>query len=80
VVWSGPETLTVTEWNGKSHLEHRYQENRADGEKPRVNYRCFETYNREKDKTVHKNSWITDKPVGKGNVRLLVECARAAGR
>jgi hypothetical protein len=39
---SEPETLTVTEWDGKSRLEHRYRwvnsfENRAEGEHLRVN-------------------------------------------
>jgi hypothetical protein len=43
VAWSEPETLAVTAWDGKTRLEHRYQrvngiENRADGEKLRVNY------------------------------------------
>jgi hypothetical protein len=42
-----------------------------------VNYIYFETYNAEKEKVVYKNSWITDKPVTKENVGLLVECARA---
>jgi hypothetical protein len=68
--------------NGKSRLEHRYRwvngiENQAEGEKLRVNYLYFETYDREKDKVVYKNSWITDKPVTRENVRLLAECARA---
>jgi hypothetical protein len=76
VKWSEPETLVITEWNGKAHLEHRYQwvndiENRAEGEKLWVNYLCFETYNMEQEKVVSKNSWITDKPIAKENVRLL---------
>ena len=82
VMWGEPETLTMTEWNGKSHLEHRYRwingiENRAEGEKLLVNYIYFETYNREQGKIVYKNSWITDKVVSTENVRLLVTCARA---
>jgi hypothetical protein len=71
VKWSEPETLTITEWNGETHLE-----NRAEGEKLRVNYLCFETYNREQEKVVYKNSWITDKPIAEENVRLLAACAR----
>jgi ADP-ribosylglycohydrolase len=68
-----------TEWNGKNHLEYRYRrvnnlENRAEGEKLRVNSIYFEIYNREKD--VYKNSWITDKLISKENVKRLVECAR----
>ncbi|MDR1231251.1 MAG: hypothetical protein LBK61_07605, partial [Spirochaetaceae bacterium] len=47
------------------------------GEKLAVNYIRFETHNREKGKTVYKNSWITGKPVTKENVKLLAECARA---
>jgi hypothetical protein len=79
--WSEPETLTRTEWNGKSHVEHRYQwvnglENRAEGEKLLVNYVYYETYNREQGKIVYQNSWITDKPVTRENVQLLAECGR----
>jgi hypothetical protein len=59
--WSEPATLVSTVWTGKCHLEHRYAwvngiENRADGEKLLVNYISFETYNREKDKIIYKNS------------------------
>jgi hypothetical protein len=80
-----PETLTIVEWNGRNHLEHRYKwvngvENRADGEKLRVNYLYFEIYNKEHDKITYKNSWITDKTVTGGNVKLLAECARARGK
>jgi hypothetical protein len=52
-------------------------ENRAEGEKLPVNYIYFETYNREMDKIVYRNSWITDKSVTKEDVKLLAECARA---
>ena len=43
--WSVPETLSIPEWNGKYHFEHRYKwvngiENRADGEKLSVNQGC----------------------------------------
>jgi hypothetical protein len=81
VKWGEGETLVVTEWNGKTRLEHRYRwvngiENRAEGEKLLVNYLCFETYDLEKGKAVYRNSWITDKPVARENARLLVECAR----
>ncbi|MDR1229996.1 MAG: hypothetical protein LBK61_01200 [Spirochaetaceae bacterium] len=76
------EELNAGEWNGKYHLEHRYRwvngvENRAGGEKLAVNHIRFETYNREKSKAAYKNSWITDKPVTKENVKLLAECGRA---
>jgi hypothetical protein len=82
VKWGDIENLTVTEWRGKNHFEYRYKwvngiENRADGENLLVNYIYFETYNKEKDKIVYKNSWITDKTVTKENVKLLTECARA---
>ena len=82
VTWSEPETLVITEWNGKCHLEHRYRwvngiENRAEGEKLLVNYLYVETYNLEKGKVVYRNSWITDKVISEENVRLLVSCARA---
>jgi hypothetical protein len=82
IKWGCAEEFSVSEWNGKNHLEHQYQwvngvENRADGEKLVVNYISFKTYNREQGKVVYKNSWITDKPVTKENVKLLVECARA---
>ena len=52
-------------------------ENRADGEKLLVNYLYFETCNREKDKVVYRNSWITDKTITAENVKLLATCARA---
>jgi hypothetical protein len=82
VKWGEPETLVVTEWNGRRHLEHRYRwingiENRADGKKLLVNYRYFETYNREKGKIIYKKSWITDKLIIKENVRLPATRARA---
>jgi hypothetical protein len=81
VAWSEMETLAVAEWNGKSHLKHRHRwingiENRAEREKPRMNYLYFETHNREKDQIVYKNSWITDKPVARESVRLLAKCVR----
>jgi hypothetical protein len=46
VRWGEAETLVITEWNGRSHLEHRYRwingiENRAEGGKLRVNYLCI---------------------------------------
>jgi hypothetical protein len=80
--WSEPETLTITEWTGKTHIEYRYKwvngiENRADGEKLLVNYIDFEVYERETDKIIYKNSWITNKVITKDTVRLLVDCARA---
>jgi hypothetical protein len=55
------ETLVIAEWNGRSHLEHRYRwingiENHSEGEKLLVNYLYFETYNREKGNMVYKNS------------------------
>jgi hypothetical protein len=82
VKWGEPKTLVKTEWNGRTHLEHRYRwingiENHSDGEKLLVNYLCFEMYNREKGKIVYKNSWITNKLITKENVRLPASCARA---
>jgi hypothetical protein len=82
VRWSELETLTVTDWNGKVHLEHRYRwvnglENRAEGEKLLVNYLYFEMYNVEQGKVVYHNSWITDKTVSQENVKALTACARA---
>jgi hypothetical protein len=81
-LWSEPERLTRTEWNGRAHLEHRCRwvnelENREEGEKLLVNYLYYEVYNREQDKIVFKNSWITDKVITAENVRLLVKCGRA---
>ena len=80
--YSEPETLKITEWNGRNQIEYRYKwvnglENRADGDVLLVNYIYFETYNVEKDKITYKNSWVTDKLVTKVNVKELVECGRA---
>jgi hypothetical protein len=55
------EELNVREWNGRYHLEHRYQrvngvENSAGGEKLAVNYISFKTYNREKGKAYTKTA------------------------
>jgi hypothetical protein len=77
-----PEVLTNTVFTGKYHLEYRYKwingiENRADGEKLLVNYIYFEIYNREKGKTIYKNSWVTNKTVTQDNVMTLVDCGRA---
>lgn len=79
--YSEPKTYNSTVWTGKYHLEYRYKwvngiENRADGEKLLVNYIYFEIYNKEKDKIVYKNSWITNKTVTNENICLLVDCAR----
>jgi hypothetical protein len=77
-----PEMLVTKDHTGKHSLEHRYKwvngiENRADGEKLLVNYIYFETYNKENNKIVYKNSWITNKTITKENVKLLAECGRA---
>jgi hypothetical protein len=75
------ETLTRTEWRGKAHREHWYRwvndlENRAEGEKLRVNYRYGATYNREKGQVVYQNNWIPNKPVTQEHVRVLADYAR----
>ena len=76
------ETHTTVEWNGRYHLEHRYQwatgiENRCDAENMLVNYLAFEIWNVEKGEVTYHNSWITNKTIDKDHVKLLTDCARA---
>jgi hypothetical protein len=82
VKYSDMQKRTRTEWNGKNHLEYRYSwvngiENRADGEKLAVNYLYFEIWNKEKEKTTFRNSWITDHEITRENAEHIAECARA---
>jgi hypothetical protein len=76
------ETYAYRERQGRNHLEYRYQwmntlELRADGEKLLVNYMRMEIWNEEKEEITYRNSWITNKPVSRANIRLMVSCARA---
>jgi hypothetical protein len=69
------------EWNGRNHLEYRYEwvngiENRAEGERIKVNYLSFQIWNKEKQEATYTNSWITNKAISKENVALLVDCGR----
>jgi hypothetical protein len=81
VTYAQMERYTRREWNGRNHLEYRYAwvngiENRAEGEKPAVNYLSFQIWNEEKQETTYSNSWITNKPISEDTVVLLANCAR----
>jgi hypothetical protein len=70
------------EWNGRNHLEYRYQwtkgvEIRDSRETLLVNYLYMEIWNEEKGKVRYKNAWVTDKEIREGNVRQLAECGEA---
>jgi hypothetical protein len=69
-------------WNGRHHLVHRYRwingiENRAEGEKLRVNYLELELYNEEKGEVTYKNSWITDHETTRETAGETAESGRA---
>jgi hypothetical protein len=79
---SYPEEYQRREWNGRNHLEYRYQwvngvEIRDNKETLLVNYLYMEIRNEEKGKVTYRNAWVTDKKIGAGNVRLLGDCGRA---
>jgi hypothetical protein len=81
VAWGEIESYTRREWNGRNHLEYRYQwanglENRSEGERLPVNYLVLEIWNEEKQKITYKNSWITDKELRKDPVEQIAECGR----
>jgi hypothetical protein len=81
VKYSQMEKHARREWNGRNHLEYRYEwvngiENRAEGEKLSVNYLILKIWNQEKDEITYSNSWITDKAVSSDNAAFLASCAR----
>jgi hypothetical protein len=78
---SYPEEYKRREWNGREHLEYRYRwingvQIRDSRQTLEVNHVYFEIWNEEKKKVTYKNAWVTDKEVGEGNVRLVVESGR----
>jgi hypothetical protein len=81
VKYGQKERHTRREWNGRNHLEYRYEwvngiENRAEGEQLAVNYLSLQIWNEEKKETTYSNSWITNKPVTADTVALLANCGR----
>jgi hypothetical protein len=75
------ESYKRRERNGRSHLEYRYRwmnglKNRREGERLPVNYLALEIWNEEKQKITYKNSWITNKELGKDTIEQIAECGR----